>query len=57
VPRLVREVDAPIESVGFRSPSLDDVFISLTGHAIREDSGGSGGMPAFLRQRIFGGGR
>ena len=57
VPRLVREVDAPIESVGFRSPSLDDVFIGLTGHAIREDAGAGGGMPAFLRQRIFGGGR
>ncbi|MSR36299.1 MAG: ATP-binding cassette domain-containing protein [Gemmatimonadetes bacterium] len=36
VPRLVRESDVEVTSVAFRRPSLDDVFLKLTGRAIRE---------------------
>ncbi|MGH2445415.1 MAG: ATP-binding cassette domain-containing protein [Candidatus Limnocylindria bacterium] len=38
VPRLVRESDVPVTSVSFRRPSLDDVFLKLTGHAIRDEA-------------------
>jgi ABC-2 type transport system ATP-binding protein len=37
VPRLVRELSVRVENVTLRRPSLDDVFIKLTGHAIREE--------------------
>ncbi|HET6380746.1 MAG TPA: hypothetical protein VFH63_06880 [candidate division Zixibacteria bacterium] len=37
VPRLVRETSVPVTSVSFRRPSLDDVFLKLTGHAIRDE--------------------
>jgi len=37
VPRLVRELPVEVRSVGLRRPSLDDVFLKLTGRAIRED--------------------
>jgi ABC-2 type transport system ATP-binding protein len=36
VPRLVRESDVAVTSVSFRRPSLDDVFLKLTGRAIRD---------------------
>src|SRR3977135_2053339 len=35
-PRLVRELMAPVDPVSLRRPSLDDVFVKLTGHAIRD---------------------
>jgi ABC-2 type transport system ATP-binding protein len=37
VPRLVRELPVEVTSVAFRRPSLDDVFLKLTGRAIRAD--------------------
>ena len=37
VPRLVRELTAPVDTVSLRRPSLDDVFLKLTGRAIREE--------------------
>ena len=37
VPRLVRELKAPVDTVSLRRPSLDDVFLKLTGHAIRDE--------------------
>ena len=37
LPRLVRELSVPVETVSLRRPSLDDVFLKLTGHAIREE--------------------
>jgi ABC-2 type transport system ATP-binding protein len=40
MPRLVRELSAPVKSLTLSRPSLDDVFIKLTGHAIRDDSAG-----------------
>ncbi|HEX7940086.1 MAG TPA: ATP-binding cassette domain-containing protein [Gemmatimonadaceae bacterium] len=36
VPRLVRESSVEVTSVSYRRPSLDDVFLKLTGRAIRE---------------------
>src|SRR5438128_2838338 len=37
VPRLVRELTAPVDTVSLRRPSIDDVFLKLTGRAIREE--------------------
>jgi len=37
VPRLVRELSVEVTSVAFRRPSLDDVFLKLTGRAIRTE--------------------
>jgi ABC-2 type transport system ATP-binding protein len=33
----MRELTVPVTSVALRRPSLDDVFIKLTGRAIREE--------------------
>jgi ABC-2 type transport system ATP-binding protein len=41
VPRLVRDLMAPVDTVSLRRPSLDDVFIKLTGRAIRDEEVGS----------------
>jgi ABC-2 type transport system ATP-binding protein len=37
VPRIVEKVTARIASISVRRPTLDDVFIKLTGHEIREE--------------------
>jgi ABC-2 type transport system ATP-binding protein len=37
VPKLVRELPVEVTSVAFRRPSLDDVFLKLTGRAIRAE--------------------
>ncbi len=36
LPRLIRSLDCPVAAVSLRRPTLEDVFIHLTGHAIRE---------------------
>lgn len=36
LPRLFNELDTKINSIELRKPTLDDVFLSLTGRAIRE---------------------
>jgi ABC-2 type transport system ATP-binding protein len=36
VPRLIGALDVPVRSVTVRRPSLDDVFLKLTGRAIRD---------------------
>ncbi len=41
IPRLVRELSAPVTAVTLRRPSLDDVFLKLTGRAIREEEAGA----------------
>jgi ABC-2 type transport system ATP-binding protein len=41
VPRLVRELIAPVDTVSLRRPSLDDVFVKLTGRAIRDEEAGT----------------
>lgn len=37
LPKLFNELDSKISSIHLRKPTLDDVFIRLTGRAIRED--------------------
>jgi ABC-2 type transport system ATP-binding protein len=40
-----RELDAAgikVEDIGLRHPTLDDVFLSLTGHVAEEHDDGSG---------------
>ena len=37
VPRLFAELGMPIRSVSVARPSLDDVFLSLTGHTTATD--------------------
>jgi ABC-2 type transport system ATP-binding protein len=54
LPRLVRELTAPVETVSLRRPSLDDVFLKLTGHAIRAESA-SGLDQMRGMARMFGG--
>jgi ABC-2 type transport system ATP-binding protein len=41
VPRLIGALSVPVHGVGIRRPSLDDVFLKLTGRAIREDEAGA----------------
>jgi len=40
VPRLVRELTVPLTAVTLSRPSLDDVFLKLTGKAIRDGTAG-----------------
>ena len=40
VPRLVRELTVPLDAVTLSRPSLDDVFLKLTGKAIRDQAAG-----------------
>jgi ABC-2 type transport system ATP-binding protein len=37
-PRLIRALTVSVRSVAVRRPTLDDVFLEFTGHAIREDA-------------------
>jgi ABC-2 type transport system ATP-binding protein len=39
VPKLVMALSMPVQNVTVRRPSLDDVFLKLTGRAIREEEG------------------
>lgn len=49
IPRLVRDLSARVTAVTLRRPSLDDVFLKLTGRAIREEQAG-----ALDRMRMMG---
>lgn len=37
IPRLVSMLDTPIVAVSLRRPTLDDVFLKLTGRQIRDE--------------------
>jgi len=37
IPEMVRQLSVPIRSVSLRRPSLDDVFLALTGRQIRDE--------------------
>lgn len=41
IPRLVRELSVPVVAIAAHRPSLDDVFLKLTGHAIRDEAAGA----------------
>jgi ABC-2 type transport system ATP-binding protein len=36
IPRVVTDLSVPVESVDLHRPTLDDVFLKLTGHVIRD---------------------
>ncbi len=56
IPRLFSELSVPITAVSARRPSLDDVFLKLTGRAIREH--GTTALDTMRNMgRIWGGGR
>jgi ABC-2 type transport system ATP-binding protein len=57
VPRLVREAGVEVTSVAFRRPSLDDVFLKLTGRAIREEEAGTTDMMRMMGRAWGGRGR
>lgn len=41
LPQLIKTIDVPIDSISLRRPTLDDVFLKLTGRTMREESGGA----------------
>jgi ABC-2 type transport system ATP-binding protein len=57
VPRLLRELTLPVGSITIDRPSLDDVFLKLTGHAIREAGGVMDQRMSALGARAMGGPR
>ncbi len=54
VPRLVRDLTAPVDTVTLRRPSLDDVFLKLTGHAIRDEEAGTKDQMRAMASRWMG---
>ncbi len=57
IPRLVRELGAAVKSVDLHRPTLDDVFLRLTGRAIREAEGDPLSMMRMHGRLWRGGGR
>jgi ABC-2 type transport system ATP-binding protein len=56
VPELVRGISPRVEAISVSRPTLDDVFMKLTGRAIRdEEAGGLDRMRQF--RQVWGGGR
>ncbi len=52
VPRVVAGLSVPVRTVSVRGPGLDDVFLRLTGKAIRdEDAGSADRLKSRLRDR------
>ena len=51
VPRLMRELSAPVASVTVSRPRLDDVFLKLTGRGIREEEAGDRDMMRAMAAR------
>src|SRR5260370_17715085 len=54
VPRLVRELSAPVDTVSMRRPSLDDVFLKLTGRAIRDEEARAADQNRAIASRFMG---
>jgi len=54
VPRLVRELKAPVDTVSMRRPSLDDVFLKLTGRAIRDEEASATDQNRAMASRFMG---
>jgi ABC-2 type transport system ATP-binding protein len=57
LPRLVRELSIPVQTVALSRPSLDDVFLKLTGHAIRAESASELTQMRNMGRMFMGGGR
>ncbi|MGH7687202.1 MAG: ATP-binding cassette domain-containing protein [Candidatus Dormibacteria bacterium] len=56
MPQLFSVLTVPVTSVASRRPSLEDVFLKLTGHEIREEGGGRIDQMRQMRQ-LWGGRR
>jgi ABC-2 type transport system ATP-binding protein len=54
VPQLVRELSAPVDTITLRRPSLDDVFLKLTGRAIRDEEAGTKDQMRAMASRFMG---
>lgn len=52
LPRLIGSFQSPLLSIGVRRPTLDDVFLKLTGRAIREEEAGSKEQMKTIRMRM-----
>ncbi|MDA8334703.1 MAG: ATP-binding cassette domain-containing protein [Peptococcaceae bacterium] len=53
IPRLLAEVGSAVDSVNLHKPTLDDVFLKLTGRAIREESISAGdAMRTMMKRRL-----
>ena len=52
LPKLVQAISVTVESISLRRPTLDDVFLKLTGRTIRDESVGAlDSMRAHVRMR------
>jgi ABC-2 type transport system ATP-binding protein len=51
VPTLFSRLTTPIETVSIRRPTLDDVFVELTGHQIRDSGAGEAEQARYLMAR------
>lgn len=51
IPKIFEGLKTPIVSVNLKKPTLDDVFIHLTGREIREENNGQGGELLRMRRR------
>lgn len=51
IPRIFGRLSTNILSVNLKKPSLDDVFLHLTGREIRDYNDGNGGMADAMRRR------
>ena len=40
LPKLIGNFKSPLLSISLHRPTLDDVFLSMTGHAIRDEEAG-----------------
>ncbi|MDY6836319.1 MAG: ATP-binding cassette domain-containing protein [Chloroflexota bacterium] len=40
IPKLTHDLNTNVISIGLRRPTLDDVFLKVTGHEMREENGG-----------------
>ena len=47
VPQLFAQLSSPIETVSIRRPTLDDVFVTLTGREIRDEGASEGDQARF----------
>ena len=57
VPKLVKGLDVEVRTVTVRRPSLDDVFLKLTGRAIRDEDVDAGAAMRQMMMRRWQGGR
>ncbi|WP_075859449.1 ATP-binding cassette domain-containing protein [Carboxydothermus pertinax] len=51
IPQLLKELPYPVTSVSLKKPTLDDVFLKLTGRELRDEVITNGKAPAFHRRR------